>query len=256
MATITGDLNPNLIFGDQTDALAPTPEDFIDSQDSNDLLEGKEGNDTIFGLGGDDRIFGNQDNDLLHGDSGEDEIYAGQGSDTVIGGSGNDSIQGNKETDLLFGLDGDDTIEGNLGDDFIFGGEGNDSLTGNRNSDRIFGGENDDILDGGTVTEGEENIDVLTGGNGNDVFGLRPANTTLTITDYVDGTDKFTIIADPLDPVVLANTSAAVTAADITAQVVGTDTQLTFINEDGDRQIIAVLQGFTDAAAIDATDFI
>lgn len=257
MANITGDANPNLIFGDQSDALTPTPENFIESQNSDDDLRGNEGNDTIYGLGGNDLIFGNLDNDILNGDSGDDRIFGGQGSDTVIGGAGNDLIQGNRETDLLFGLDGNDTILGNLGDDFIFGGDGDDSLTGSRNSDQVFGGEGNDILDGGTVTQGEDNIDVLEGGNGSDVFGLRPANNTLTIRDYVDGTDRFTIIADPLDPSVLALGGAPVTAADITTRSEGTSTVLEFINDDGDPQTIAVLENI-DATliTIDAADFV
>ena len=257
MANITGDANPNLIFGDQSDSLTPTPEDFIASQNSEDLLEGGEGDDTISGLGGDDQIFGNQGDDVLNGDTGTDRIFGGQGSDTVIGGAGRDFIEGNRETDLLFGLDGNDIIRGNLGNDLVFGGNGDDILDGNRNSDQVFGGDGNDMLDGGTVTAGEENIDILTGGNGNDVFSLRPANNTLTITDYVDGTDTFTIVVDdPLDPVVLANTGLPVTAADITAQVVGTNTELTFIDNDGNLQTIAVLQDFTDATLIDPTDFV
>lgn len=256
MANVTGDANANLIFGDQSDALAPTPQNFIDSQNSNDDLRGLDGNDTIYGLGGNDIIFGNLGNDVLHGDSGDDRIFAGQGNDTVIGGAGNDLIAGNKENDLLFGLDGNDIIQGNLGDDLIFGGDGNDTVTGNENSDQVFGGNGDDLLDGGTVVAGVDNIDVLTGGDGADVFRLRPANQTLTITDYQDGTDKFTIITtDPKDPLVLALGGAPVTAADIEARTQGVDTVLEFIDDNGDPLTIAVLQN-VEPTVIDATDFV
>lgn len=256
MANITGDANANLIFGDQSDQLAPTPQNFIDSQNSADDLRGLGGSDTIYGLGGNDQIFGNQDNDVLNGDSGDDRIFGGQGDDTVVGGAGDDFIVGNKGNDLLFGLDGNDNVRGALGDDVIFGGDGDDIVTGNENSDQVFGGEGDDLLDGGTVVAGADNIDVLTGGNGADIFRLRPANQTLTITDYVDGTDQFAVITtDAKDPPVLALTGNPVTAADITARAQGTDTVLEFIDDNGDPLTIAVLQN-VDPTVIDATDFV
>ena len=252
MANITGDANANLIFGDQSDALAPTPQNFIDSQNSADNLQGALGSDTIYGLGGNDLIFGNQDNDVLNGDTGDDRIFGGLNNDTVIGGAGNDQLTGNQGSDFIFGLDGNDIIPGSEEDDFIVGGDGNDILNGNSGSDRVVGGEGNDLLDGGEIVAGVTNVDVLTGGNGADKFRLRPANQTLTITDYQDGTDKM-IIFNPA-PEVLADGGAPVTAADITPKAQGADTVLEFIDVNGDPLTIALLQNVAPTS-IDATDF-
>ena len=100
----------------------------------------------------------------------------------------NDNISGSNSNDLLFGGNGKDTISGNEGNDSISGGNGKDLLLDSFGSDTLDGGRGDDVLhtfsDAGepeiAQTTDESKVypdqpyldanDVLTGGNGADLF--------------------------------------------------------------------------------------
>lgn len=85
--------------------------------------------------------------------------------------AGGQEIVGTPERDIL---------EGGVGDDSIFGEGGNDSLTGGKGNDVIEGGDGNDSLNGtdsaanraeaGSAGIGE--IDILTGGSGEDAFSI------------------------------------------------------------------------------------
>ncbi len=128
-------------------------------------------------------------------DAGNDTINGSQGADVIDGGLGDDSIFGNRnfgaEGDMLFGGEGDDTLVG-------FGitergapvGVGEGFIT---EQSSLFGGAGDDVL---------RSIDsnVLTGGDGTDVFDVTVTDDTLIalppasdITDFVLGEDTLVI---------------------------------------------------------------
>ena len=177
-----------------------------------DNLNGTNGDDSIFGLAGNDMLSGLASNDRLYGGKGNDTLRGGDGKDTIFGGLGNDSLNGGYGSDRLFGSDGKDRIFGSLGNDEIYGGKGNDYLEGSGISsnltddtnitydDRIFGGDGNDILNGSFgndtlnggagndtlngaeglevglgTSQGIDEIDVLTGGTGADIFLLQGA---------------------------------------------------------------------------------
>ena len=267
MANINGDAGDNLIFGDQADSLTPIGANFIDQENTEDLLFGRGGDDTIYGLGGNDRfINGNEGNDLLSGGPGDDKSSGGNGNDTVIGGSGGDDLQGNRDNDLLLGLEDDDSLEGGRDDDTIFGGLDSDILRGDENSDQLFGGDGNDFLDGGRLsTDGIPNVDSLTGGAGIDKFALRPHDTgighSLTITDYLDGTDQLAILIDSNDTQVPAAGGGDVTFPDLAfagvfigGDPILTDTQITFTSPGGGVQTLAILLD-TNPGDITVADF-
>lgn len=272
MVVINGDANANLIYGDQAGItpLTPLGADFIGQENTVDRLFGRGGDDTIYGLGGSDLfINGNEGNDVLSGGPGDDDVSGGVGEDTLLGGTGTDKLFGNRGNDLLFGLEDDDFVNGGQQDDTIFGGLGNDELSGNENSDRVFGGEGNDTLDGGQLsTDATPNVDSLTGGGGSDTFRLRPHDTTttahlLTITDYLDNTDKLSIFIDNVnDNQVKAMGGADVAFPDLTFIGVNVggdptipDTEISFMSPGPVKQVLAILWD-TNPATITAADFV
>lgn len=117
-------------------------------------------NDTLHMLGGDDVVDAAGGNDTLYGDAGNDTLQGGPGDDQLYGNLGNDTLQGG---------DGSDTLEGNEDDDLLEGGSGLDYLYGGAGRDRVNGGDGNDWL-GEAAADGM--ADILTGGSGNDQYGI------------------------------------------------------------------------------------
>jgi Ca2+-binding RTX toxin-like protein len=107
------------------------------------------------------------------------------GPDTLRGTDKSDNLLGRGSGDDIYGLGGTDDLQGGPGKDFVFGGKrkrfllssgnknllggtGNDFVNGSLGSDNVVGQEGNDLLDGGQPRE--FSIDVLSGGDGNDVF--------------------------------------------------------------------------------------
>jgi phospholipase/lecithinase/hemolysin len=106
----------------------------------------------------------NDDNITLADSQTLDQLVVGlAGNDTIVGTVNNDRIYGNQDADILVGEAGDDALRGGKGNDFLLGGPGDDILIGDLGqADQIFG-------------------DVLSGGDGNDVFMLQGNNTVADI---------------------------------------------------------------------------
>ena len=159
----------------------------------NDTLTGQDENDTIFGRAGDDLLIGRLGNDRIFGEAGNDNFDGGDGNDFLDGGVGDDRLNGGSGDDSLFGSSGKDSIYGHFGNDTIFGGNDADSLYGELDSDKIFGGDGNDYIDGVTYgifgeATGRNEIDILTGGTGEDRFNLRgAAGRSGGVTYYDDG---------------------------------------------------------------------
>ena len=93
----------------------------------------------------------------------------------------------------------DDLIVGGVGDDSVLALAGNDTVTGSGSNDRVDLGTGNDLVTkaaaytGGSIFGGDGN-DILTGGDGADIFEFvnSAAAQTDTITDYTsDDTLKF-----------------------------------------------------------------
>lgn len=169
--------------------------------------------------------------------------------ENVKGSTGADEITGNDEHNILDGSGGDDVIQGNGGDDHLLGDEGNDTFIAapDDGHDTIDGGDGDDTYDAaatlhgvtidlmsGTVIGDEigsdtiwsvenasggagddtivasEAVNVLTGGQGNDVFvfeasttgkgnGSRDKIMDFEVGDRIDIKDLSRDAADALD---------------------------------------------------------
>ena len=155
---------------------------------------GTDGPDTLRGTNRADNLLGEGGNDALFGLGGRDNLVGGPGKDWVLGGNERRPQGGDKN---LLGGSGNDGVNGGKGSDNLVGGSGNDFVNGDRGSDRIVGGGgNDYLLDGEPFGE-EGSKDVLSGGEGNDVFDVinRPAAKDVVVCG--DGFDR--VLADRKD---------------------------------------------------------
>lgn len=90
----------------------------------------------------------------------------------------------------MWGYAGNDQMTGSSYGDTIDGGDGTDQLFGRGGNDTLIGGLGADQLTGGVAN------DTLTGGAGADQFIFGSGNGVDTLTDYVDGSDKFVMGAN------------------------------------------------------------
>ncbi|WP_434620287.1 peroxidase family protein [Tabrizicola sp. M-4] len=171
------------------------------------------GNATVLGGAGADVLVGGATADALMGKAGDDILLGHEGDDVLTGGEGADVLAGGLGRDVLMGEDGEDvfTFETDDGADMIFGGEGSDTI----DLSAILGGATIDLgaataigtVRIGTATDslvGIENVigsqgadvikaslavNVMTGGDGADVFVFTSAGAADgdVITDFQPG---------------------------------------------------------------------
>ncbi|ESQ86581.1 hypothetical protein ABAC460_22985 [Asticcacaulis sp. AC460] len=153
------------------------------------VINGLDGSDTLAGGDGADTLDGGRDGDHLTGGLGADSLYGGQGSDVLDGGVGADTMAGGTSGDVYF-IDnsGDVIIEGEwagadvvvasssytLGawlESVILTGTGNFNATGNSRNNALTG---------------NDGINVLDGGAGNDTYVIQNAGDTVTDSQGVD----------------------------------------------------------------------
>lgn len=110
------------------------------------------------------------------------------GIENLIGGAGNDRLEGDNAANQLRGGEGQDVLTGGLGADSLYGGAGNDWMDGGAGADLFNGGEGTDTVSYASetsalnidlsgphstgVAQGDQfdSIEVVEGGQGNDVF--------------------------------------------------------------------------------------
>jgi len=186
--------------GDDLVTVTVTGDDFIKTEDGNDIvfagagfdkIYGGNGDDTLHGEANNDRLYGQNGNDTLNGGSGNDRLEGGSGNDILngglnndrlVGGTGEDTLNGDDGNDYLYGQDDDDVINGGNGKDYLYGQDGNDTLNGDAGNDRLYGLNGDDVINGGVghdiiegganndTLSGDDGIDRLAGGTGNDIL--------------------------------------------------------------------------------------
>ena len=197
-----------------------------------DVATGNGGNDVLVGMDSDDTINGDGGNDLLDGGNGNDVLSGGANDDNLLGGDGADNLSGGSGIDILVGGTGFDVMDGGLGNDIFdvdstgdviveAAGGGTDTIqtslttfslaalpnvenlayggtdiapfigTGNAAINNISGGEGNDRLDG------LGDIDVMSGGLGNDTYVVNNQGEVVELanegTDTVESTVTYTL---------------------------------------------------------------
>ncbi|MDX1978093.1 MAG: Calx-beta domain-containing protein [Pseudanabaenaceae cyanobacterium bins.68] len=266
--TSTLDTGNNITGTSGNDTIAATSTTGVTGNPANvasqlaDTINGSNGDDLIQALGGNDSIQGGVGNDTVVGGAGNDTIVGGAGDDVVIWqeGDGSDSLDGGEGLDQL-------TLNLNTASDqiaiaaqgnqilvsraeinpfslnltaieqlFINGGSGNDlinastslaslalSLNGDPGNDTLIGGLSNDLL---------------TGGDGGDLFVISRNAGSDTITDFVKGTDLIGLGGG----LTFGNLTISAASSNITTITSG-------------EQIIATLLGVT-ASSLTNSDFV
>ncbi|MFT4014360.1 MAG: calcium-binding protein [Paracoccus sp. (in: a-proteobacteria)] len=159
-------------------------------------------------------------------------VYVTMGGELgyIYGQGNNDTIRGFDFidfSDTIYSAGGDDIVYGKNGGDFIGGGTGNDTLSGDAGNDTLVGDAGNDSLIGGADSDTFR-------------FSYNVAEGNDTVSDYVDGIDKFRIIG----------TNGNVAFADLVLENSGSDCTMTLAGG-----TVVLIKGI-DAAVLDASDFI
>lgn len=221
--SITGGAEGDHLYGyGLTGTPADDGNDTINGAAGNDYIQGNAGEDSLLGGDGRDRINGGADNDFINGGNGNDTVNGNKGEDEIVGGSGNDSLRGGADNDIIDGGADNDFLQGDLGDDTLVGGDGFDLLTGGAGNDVFFFNDGDASFD--VDEDGNVSVDYVTDFTiGQDI---------LNIGDGFAGDDDnikiptgviFTDVAAAFE---FATETASITAGQVLALQVGTDTYL------------------------------
>jgi Ca2+-binding RTX toxin-like protein len=218
---------------------------------NDDVIVGGEQGDALLGKGGADIILGNGGNDVGLGGSGGDTIEGGAGRDVLLGGAGDDLIiaQNADGADMIFGGAGSDTLdlsavtEGvtvDLGAYTAIGTVRAGSVT-----DHLIGVENVVGSQGADVIKAALGINVMTGGDGEDIFVFVSAGTANgdVITDFRPG-DKIDLSG--IDAMVGVNGNQTFTLSDVATTAAGNLVIREVATADG---VDTIIDGFTDGDA-------
>lgn len=224
-----------LLAGDGNDAVLAGAGD--------DTVLAGAGNDTVFGDDGDDLIFGHEGRDVLNGGGGNDTIYAssGDGNDAIQGGAGIDTLDYQAITDAL-------TIN-------LATGSSNSSQTG---QDTLSGIENVNGGAGADRITASAAVNVLDGGDGNDVFVFNSA--AAATGDTIEGFSPGDVIdlrpfyGDLLDSEILSSGASFTASGQVRLTTVGNDT-LVEGNTDNDNSDIEFALRITGRTNLSGTDF-
>jgi Ca2+-binding RTX toxin-like protein len=216
---------------------------------------GGDGNDVLFNI---EQVFGSSFNDSLIGGGSSDTLSGRGGNDTLLGGDSDDFLDGQEGNDLVLGEDGNDSLFGGAGNDQVEGGEGDDRLLGGVGNDTLLGGPGNDVLIGvdtnGSDSPGLGEVDILTGGTGEDQFLL--GDTTNVFYDDNSGSNGFADYAtisgfnSNEDTIQIKGT-----LGDYRLQTVGANTRV-FLDKSGGEldELVGVVQA--SSLRLDSNDFL
>ena len=217
-----------------------------------------------------ENVVGTVHDDLLYGDDADNTFYAGDGSDHIGGRGGNDTVSYadaaasvHVELDKGFALDGAgdvdylDSIE-NLVlsgfDDRAYGDNGVNTIDGGDGNDILYARDGDDTLIGGLGDDrfvGENGADTITGGGGADRYYLRGSETGGgdIITDFEHGVDNFYLLEGGFGTYVAGNTADVFSGTGSSDAIFGTHTSQGFAYDTSTGDLYFDTDGAGGAAA-------
>jgi len=146
-------------------------------------------------------ILGGDGNDILNGGNNDDDIRGGDGDDVLKGGAGADRLDGGGGKDTASYAGSPVGVKITLANDgsatSISGGD----ATGDKliSIENLIGSDHDDILNG------NDGANVMTGGDGNDLFGVDRISTSIreadVITDFISRSTRAENSADHFDKI-------------------------------------------------------
>jgi Ca2+-binding RTX toxin-like protein len=166
--------------------------DIIRAGAGDDFVNGEAGRDILLGEAGDDDLFGGDDDDMLDGGIGDDRLFGQNGNDLLEAGAGDDSVFGGNGNDMIVAAlnDGNDTYYGgdiseDTGNDTLdmrflsvdvavdlgtgVGGSGS-AVSSQSGTDTLWGVENVVTGSGDDTITMSNAVNVVDGGQGEDVF--------------------------------------------------------------------------------------
>jgi Ca2+-binding RTX toxin-like protein len=213
-----------------------------------DVLVGGDAGDALIGKAGADIILGNGGNDVATGGSGADIIEGGAGRDVQLGGAGDDIfiVQNGDGSDMIFGGAGSDTLDLSA----VTGGAVIDlgaytpigTVKSGGITDHLMGVENVIGSEGADTIKAGLAINVMTGGDGEDVFVFVSAGTANgdVITDFRPG-DKIDLSG--IDAMFGTAGNQSFTLADQGTTAAG---NLVIREVNGANGVDTIIDGFTD----------
>ncbi|MDF5734656.1 MAG: hypothetical protein PUQ00_02880 [Nostoc sp. S13] len=206
-----------------------------------------------------EQVFGSSFRDSLIGGSSSDTLFGRGNNDSLFGGDGDDFLDGQEGNDLVLGEDGNDSLFGGAGNDQIEGGEGDDTLRGGVGNDTLLGGPGNDLLIGvdtnGSDSPGLGEVDILTGGPGEDQFLLGDATNVF----YDDNNSGSSGLADYATISGFNSNEDTIqlkgTLGDYRLETVGADTRVFLDNSGGEvDELVGVVQA--SSLKLDSDDFL
>lgn len=175
-----------------------TPDPVPETGARGETIFGTDGNDNLMGGSGRDMIFGGKGRDNVLGGSGNDMLFGDANNDRLIGEDGDDYLEGGYGDDSLFGGNGDDTFVASRsdGNDQYWGGDGDDTLdmsaiTANITAD-LGSGLRGSVHSSQTGTDSIHSIENIVTGSGNDVI---TASSAVNVIDGGQGNDIFRFLS-------------------------------------------------------------
>jgi Ca2+-binding RTX toxin-like protein/uncharacterized protein YkwD len=162
---VSANLGAAVIVGGVNNGWQSTGGDLIKNFEN---LRGGAGADKLTGDGNANKLEGNAGNDTIDGGAGIDEVFGGDGNDILVGGLGADKYDGGagNNTVTFAGVTTYTYIDLQAGKGFNGAESNGDTYT---NIQNVIGGN------AGGLLNGNDEINILTGGNGNDLIVGNPS---------------------------------------------------------------------------------
>lgn len=199
-------------------------------------------------------ILGGDGNDILNGANNADDIRGGDGDDILTGGAGADRLDGGTGKDTASYAGSNAGVQITLANDGSAASIAGGHATGDRliSIENLIGSDHDDVLNG------NDGANVMTGGDGNDLFGIDRISTHISaadvITDFAGRSDPAGHTADRVDKIYFGYETGRLlyyALADLDGGGTANDMVIYDDEDGGDNNVLVILQNATRLSKYD-----